>query len=40
VEESKISNVKPLSDKLQDWLSIQLRLINEQKGIQEDGKES
>jgi hypothetical protein len=40
VEESKISNIKPLSDKLQDWLSIQWRLINEQKGIQDDGEES
>jgi hypothetical protein len=40
VEENKISNVKPLSDKLQGWLSIQWRIINAQKGIEDDSGES
>jgi hypothetical protein len=38
--ENKISNVKPLSNKLQDWLSIQWRIINGQKGIEDDSEES
>lgn len=34
--ETKVSEIKPLSDKMQEWLPIQWRIVNEKQGILED----
>jgi hypothetical protein len=35
-DETKVSKIKPLSDKMQEWLPIQWRIVNEKQGILED----